>query len=79
MADRPAGLAIEQTLSLDIRSVHQGRGQAVEKAGGQEYACRLDALEIHFTTFATHVLVTSCTPYAPPRSGYLGGGTRAEG
>ena len=56
-----ARLAIEQTLQLDIRSVHQGRGQTVDAAtGGQEYVCRFDALQIRFTTLATHVLVTRC-------------------
>ena len=55
-----ARLAIEQALQLDIRSVHQGRGQAVTDAAGQEYSCRLDALHVGFTTYATHVLVTSC-------------------
>ena len=55
--------AIEQVLTLDIRSVHQGRGQAAaDAAAGQDYACRFDALQIRFTTFATHVLVTSCEP-----------------
>lgn len=50
--------AIEQTLQLDIRTVHQGRGQAVDAAAGQQYSCRFDALTIDFTTYATHVLVT---------------------
>ena len=54
-----ARLAIEQALQLDIRSVHQGRGHAVEAADGQEYSFRIDALHVHFKTFATHVLVTS--------------------
>ena len=49
---------IEQTLQLDIRTVHQGRGQAVDAAAGQQYSCRFDALTIDFTTYATHVLVT---------------------
>lgn len=52
--------AIEQTLQLDIRSVHQGRGQAVSAAAGQAYSCRFDSLCVDFTTHATHVLVTRC-------------------
>lgn len=54
-----ARAAIEQTLQLDIRSVHQGRGQASDAADGQAYACRFDALHVRFTTYATHVLVAS--------------------
>jgi len=42
--------AIEQMLRLDIRSVHQGRGQAVGDAAGQSYTCRL---------------ITSCSASAP--------------
>ena len=50
-------------LQLDIRSVHQGRGQADE--GGQAYSCRFDELKIEFMTHETHVLVTQCR--APTR------------
>ena len=61
-----ARTAIEQTLQLDIRSVHQGRGQAVSaSAPGQAYSCRFDVLQLDFTTFATHVLVTRCEAAAP--------------
>ena len=49
--------AIIDTLKLDIRSVHQGRGQAVDAAAGQQYVCRFDALCIEFTTFSSHVSV----------------------
>ena len=49
--------AIVQMLQLDIRSVHQGRGQAVEAEAGQQYACRFDRLTVDFTTFATHCCV----------------------
>ena len=56
--------AIEQMLSLDIRSVHQGRGQTPTDAdSGQAYICRFDALQIGFTTFATHALVTGVGKY----------------
>ena len=55
-----ARAAVEQMLQLDIRSVHQGRGQAVDSTDGQPYVCCIDALEIGFTTFATHVEVTRC-------------------
>lgn len=48
--------AIEQTLQLDIRSVHQGRGQP---AHGQRYSVNFDAATIEFETFEAHVLVTS--------------------
>lgn len=48
--------AIVQTLLLDIRSVHQGRGEA---AAGQRYHVRLDKLDITFETYESHVLVTS--------------------
>ena len=60
--------AIEQALQLDIRSVHQGRGQAVDGGGGQEYTCRFDTLELQFTTFATHVLVDSCRKWRAARA-----------
>ena len=40
--------------------VHQGRGQQVDASAGQEYHCRLDALELRFSVFSTHVLVTHC-------------------
>lgn len=53
--------ALEQTLMLDIRTVHQGRGQAVSESDGQLYTCRFDALHVEFRTYATHVLVTRCT------------------
>lgn len=52
--------AIEQTLQLDIRSVHQGRGQAVDETVGQRYSCRFDVVEVHFVTFVTHVEVETC-------------------
>ena len=56
-----ARTAIVQTLQLDIRSVHQGRGRAAAAGAlGQEYACRFDALDVEFTTYATHVVVTRC-------------------
>ena len=45
-----------QTLLLDIRSVHQGRG---EGGGGQPYHCSFDALRIGFETFESHVTVTA--------------------
>ena len=46
-----------QTLLLDIRSVHQGRG---EVAAGQQYHVRIDQLDISFETYESHVLVTGC-------------------
>ena len=52
--------AISEALLLDIRSVHQGRGKSGE---GQQYRMRLDALEITFGTFETHVLVTGISLY----------------
>ena len=48
---------IVQTLLLDIRSVHQGRG---EVAAGQQYHVRIDQLDISFETYESHVLVTDC-------------------
>ena len=48
---------IVQTLLLDIRSVHQGRG---EVAAGQQYHVRIDQLDITFETYESRVLVTSC-------------------
>ena len=60
--------AIVQMLQLDIRSVHQGRG-STQGAEGQQYCCRIDELELTFTTFKTHVLVNTCElrqPVAPP-------------
>ena len=48
---------IVQTLLLDIRSVHQGRG---EVAAGQQYHVRIDQLDITFETYESHVLVTDC-------------------
>ena len=36
------------------------RGHAADEAHGQAYACRFDALRVGFSTFATHVEVTSC-------------------
>ena len=50
--------ALRQTLLLDIRSVHQGRGQSLDS---QRYSCRFDALRLEFTHHATHVEVTACT------------------
>ena len=55
-----ARLAIAETLQLDIRSVHQGRGSTALADQGQPYACRFDTLSLDFTTYATHVLVTRC-------------------
>ena len=49
--------AIRQTLLLDIRSIHQGRGK---KGDGQTYHMRLDALNIEFETHESHVLVVAC-------------------
>ena len=49
--------AIVQTLLLDIRSVHQGRG---EVAAGQHYHVRIDQLDITFETYESRVLVTAC-------------------
>ena len=49
--------AIVQTLLLDIRSVHQGRGAV---AAGQQYQVRIDQLDITFETYESHVLVTGC-------------------
>jgi len=50
--------AIEQVLQLDIRSIHQGRGQ---RSDGQRYSLRFDALELEFATFESHVEVTRVT------------------
>lgn len=57
--------AVCQTLQLDIRSVHQGRGRSSD---GQRYEVHLDALAIEFSTFDTHVLVTRCALGAASRS-----------
>ena len=54
--ERTVREAIVQTLLLDIRSVHQGRGEA---AAGQRYHVRLDKLDITFETYESRVLVTS--------------------
>jgi hypothetical protein len=65
--------AIVQTLLLDIRSVHQGRGAA---ADGQRYCVKLDRLEIAFETYESHVLVTDCEL---SESDGLGGSTKTGG
>ncbi|KAI9998996.1 hypothetical protein PInf_003668 [Phytophthora infestans] len=52
--------AIEQMLVLDIRSVHQGRGQAAET---QQFQCRFDTVQIEFTTLEECIRVLSCTRY----------------
>ena len=63
-------VAIEQVLQLDIRSIHQGRGQRGD--GQQAYTLRLDRLELQFATFESHVEVTcvnvvaAATPSAAP-------------
>jgi tRNA-Thr(GGU) m(6)t(6)A37 methyltransferase TsaA len=51
--------AISETLLLDIRSVHQGRGKVGE---GQQYHMCLDGLEISFQTYEAHIVVTSIRP-----------------
>lgn len=53
--------AIEQMLALDIRSVHQGRGQAAET---QHFYCRFDIVQIEFTTLDKCIRVLSCSRYA---------------
>ncbi|KAL1514939.1 hypothetical protein AB1Y20_004015 [Prymnesium parvum] len=50
--------AVVQMLQLDIRSVHQGRGKQTTSKEGQEYYCRIDVLELTFSTFDSQVLVT---------------------
>jgi tRNA (Thr-GGU) A37 N-methylase len=55
--------AIEQMLVLDIRSVHQGRGQAAET---QQFQCRFDNVQIEFTTLEDCIRVLSCTRYTTP-------------
>ncbi|OWY92195.1 hypothetical protein PHMEG_00038899, partial [Phytophthora megakarya] len=55
--------AIEQMLVLDIRSVHQGRGQAAET---QQFQCRFDNVQIEFTTLEECIRVLSCTRYTTP-------------
>ncbi|KAE9140635.1 hypothetical protein PF010_g81 [Phytophthora fragariae] len=55
--------AIEQMLVLDIRSVHQGRGQAAET---QQFQCRFDNVQIDFTTLEDCIRVLSCTRYTTP-------------
>ncbi|CAI5730322.1 unnamed protein product [Hyaloperonospora brassicae] len=56
--------AIEQMLVLDIRSVHQGRGQAAET---QQFQCRFDNVLIEFTTLHECIRVLSCTRYITPQ------------
>ncbi|KAG3006988.1 hypothetical protein JG687_00015020 [Phytophthora cactorum] len=55
--------AIEQMLMLDIRSVHQGRGQAAET---QQFQCRFDNVQIEFTTLDECIRVLSCTRFTTP-------------
>lgn len=50
--------AIEETLRLDIRSVHQGRGQA--GSGKQCYEMCFDRLRVEFWTYKDYVQVTRC-------------------
>ena len=64
---------VEQALQLDIRSVHQGRGQAKDETHGQEYSMRFDTLRVDFVTHTTHVLITRCEVVAP------GGGSGSSG
>uniref|UniRef100_A0A7S0JHN4 TsaA-like domain-containing protein n=1 Tax=Calcidiscus leptoporus TaxID=127549 RepID=A0A7S0JHN4_9EUKA len=52
--------AIQQVLCLDIRSVHQGRGNA---ADGQRFVVRFDKLELVFHTYEAHVEVERCDLY----------------
>eukprot|EP00966_Prymnesium_polylepis_P042144 978875-Prymnesium_polylepis.1 len=59
-------------LQLDIRSVHQGRGKG---AGGvQDYCCRIDALQLSFTTHEEHVEVTACALASEAGAGAPGSG-----
>ncbi|KAG7385219.1 hypothetical protein PHYBOEH_009111 [Phytophthora boehmeriae] len=55
--------AIEQMLVLDIRSVHQGRGQVAET---QQFQCRFDNVNIEFTTLEDCIRVLSCTRFTTP-------------
>ncbi|RLN66941.1 hypothetical protein BBJ28_00004631 [Nothophytophthora sp. Chile5] len=55
--------AIEQMLVLDIRSVHQGRGQTAET---QQFLCRFDNVQIEFTTLDDCIRVLTCTRYTTP-------------
>lgn len=58
--------AIEQSLQLDIRSVHQGRGKpAADASAGQKYSFHFDNLDIGFVIFESHVLVTHCAVKQP--------------
>ncbi|CEG40534.1 RxLR-like protein [Plasmopara halstedii] len=52
--------AIEQVLVLDIRSVYQGRGQAVE---AQRFNCRFDSIQVEFMTLDNSIRVISCSKY----------------
>ncbi|CAH0493964.1 unnamed protein product [Peronospora farinosa] len=61
--------AIEQMLVLDIRSVHQGRGQT---AAAQQFQCRFDTVQIEFTTLDECIRVLSCTCYTKPQRSHLG-------
>jgi tRNA-Thr(GGU) m(6)t(6)A37 methyltransferase TsaA len=58
--------AISQTLMLDIRSVHQGRG---DEAEAQQYMCRFDTLTLNFTTVGTTVHVQSVLARSPNQPG----------
>lgn len=49
--------AITQTLVLDIRSVHQGRGRAV---ADQRFLCRFDNVQVTFQTLEDKILVVEC-------------------
>ncbi|TYZ69193.1 hypothetical protein PybrP1_004164 [[Pythium] brassicae (nom. inval.)] len=53
--------AITQTLVLDIRSVHQGRGHAV---ADQRFLCRFDNVQVAFSTLEDKILVVECS-YSP--------------
>lgn len=56
----PTALSTRAACPPAMPQVHQGRGQQVDASAGQEYHCRLDALELRFSVFSTHVLVTHC-------------------
>ena len=43
-----------------FRAQYQGRGQVVDNEHGQAYTCRVDNLELTFTTFHSHVEVSNC-------------------
>lgn len=49
--------AITQMLVLDIRSVHQGRGQA---DAHQRFLCHFDSFQIEFQTLEDRVYVVEC-------------------